>query len=436
VGLQPRAVVIGDFNKDGNLDFAVANSADNTISTFQGNGDGTFTPFPKSPFALPATMQGPVAMVGGNFQNLSTTGADLAIVNELTNNVAILESPGQTFDGTFTVATGSPFATGKGPIAIAAGDLNSDGVPDLAVVNSTDSTISVFINNGDATFAVAPSSPLATSAGANPSGVAIADFTNDGIGDIAVTNQGVSTLGVYAGIGQGNYSQQLELSTPTGPQAVITSDFDGNGLPDAAITAHSGTSNTVSVFLDPSTFSSSASTTQVPYPGSEYIDLGLKIKATPYVHGGNEVTLQMEFEIRALAGSALNGIPVINNQTLNQTIRLKQDETSLVGALTDREAAKSLASLPGLGEVPGLGYALQNRNNTSQDTEVLILITPRKLRIPPRISGSFYAGPNPGAGASGPSPIPQQPQPVPQPQPQTQPLQETPPQPTPNPPQR
>ncbi|PYS38210.1 MAG: hypothetical protein DMF71_17215, partial [Acidobacteria bacterium] len=228
----------------------------------------------------------------------------------------------------------------------------------------------------------------------------------------------------------------LELSTPTGPQAVTTASLDATGLPDAAITAHSGTSNVVSVFLDPSTFSSTGSAVQVPYPGSEYIDLGLKIKATPYVHGGNEVTLQMEFEIRSLAGSALNGIPVINNQTLNQTIRLKQDETTLVGGLTDREAAKSLASLPGLGEVPGLGYAVQNRNNTSQDTEVLILITPRKLRIPPRLSKSIYAGPNPGAGTSGPGLAPQQPQQVPQPQPQPQPQPETPPQPVPNPPQQ
>src|SRR5258708_9538283 len=146
----------------------------------------------------------------------------------------------------------------------------------------------------------------------------------------------------------------------------------------------------------------------------------------------------MEFEIRSLAGSALNGIPVINNQTLNQTIRLKQDETTLVGGLTDREAAKSLASLPGLGEAPGLVYAAQNRNNTSQDTEVLILITPRKLRIPPRLSKSIYAGPNPGAGTSGPGLAPQQPQQVPQPQPQQQPQQQpdAPPQPVPNPPQR
>jgi hypothetical protein len=415
VGSQPRAVVIADFNGDGQLDFAVANSGDNTISTFQGNGDGTFTPFPKSPFTLPTTMQGPVAMVSGNFRNLTGAGADLAIVNDITNNAAILEATGDsTFDGTFTIAMGSPFATGNGPIAIAAGDLNSDGVPDLAIVNSTDSTISVFINNGDATFAVAGSSPLTTSSGANPSGVVIADFTNDGIGDIAVTNQGVATLGIYIGLGLGIFSPQIELSTPSGPQGITTADFDGNGLPDVALTAHSGTSNFLSVFLDPSTFASGGAV-QVPYPGSEYIDLGLKIKATPYVHGSDEVTLQLEFEIRALAGSAINGIPVINNQMVTQTVRLKQDETSLVGGLTDREATKSLAALPGLGEVPGVGYAVQNRNNTGQETMFLILVTPRKLRIPPRISRSIYAGPSPAAGAN--ALAPNVPAPEPQPPP-------------------
>jgi len=52
VGAQPRAVAIADFNGDGQLDFAVANSGDNSIPHFFGNGDGTFTPFPKSPFVL------------------------------------------------------------------------------------------------------------------------------------------------------------------------------------------------------------------------------------------------------------------------------------------------------------------------------------------------------------------------------------------------
>jgi type II secretory pathway component GspD/PulD (secretin) len=134
------------------------------------------------------------------------------------------------------------------------------------------------------------------------------------------------------------------------------------------------------------------------------------------VHAGDEVTLQLDFEIRSLAGSAINGIPVINNQTLSQTVRLKQDQTSLIGGLTNREATNILDSLPGLGEIPGLGYAVQNQNNTSAETEFLILVTPRKLRIPPRKSASIYAGPTPGAGANAQAqPAPAQPAPEPEP---------------------
>ncbi len=65
VGTDPSSVVVADFNGDGNLDFAVANRGDNTISVFQGDGKGGFTQFPASPFALQnnATIseKGPVA---------------------------------------------------------------------------------------------------------------------------------------------------------------------------------------------------------------------------------------------------------------------------------------------------------------------------------------------------------------------------------------
>ena len=70
---------------------------------------------------------------------------DLAIANQTTNNVTILLGNG---DGTFTEATGSPISSGvsNGPVAIAAGDLNGDSKPDLAVVNQTDNTVSVLLN--------------------------------------------------------------------------------------------------------------------------------------------------------------------------------------------------------------------------------------------------------------------------------------------------
>jgi hypothetical protein len=421
VGAQPRAVVVADFNGDGNLDFAVANSGDNTISVFQGNGDGTFTQFTKSPFHLAAGELDPVAMAFGNFRSTTTPG--LAVVNQATNNVAILEASGDsTFDGTFKEETGSPIGVGATPVAIASGSLNADPFPDLAVVNQGDNTVTVLLNNGDGTFSPAAGSPLPTSS--TPAGVAIADFTGSGLGDIAVTNSGVNTLAVYLGLGGGLFSTRLELSTPPGPDAITATDLTGNGLPDVALTAHSGSTNEVSVFLDSQSFASS-SVGQFPFPGSEYIDLGVKVKATPTIHNDDEVTLQMEFEIRSLAGTNVNGIPILTNRTLTQTIRLKEDETALVGGLLDREETRSLAGLPGFANLPlGAGYAFGTRQNSNQDTELLILITPRRLRLPVRRTRTILAGREEefsGPAVTGPlereglRPQPVVPQPPPQP---------------------
>lgn len=434
-GVQPRAVVVTDLNGDGKPDFAVLNSGDNTISTFRGSGDGTFTPFANSPFKLAATEQGPTAMVSGHFVNQGTQ--DLAIVNQTSNNIAVLSASGNSsFNGAFSEVAGSPITVGQLPVAIAAGDLNADGTPDLAVVNQTDNSVTVLFNNGDGTFVPATGSPLPTAT--TPSGVAIGDFTQDGLGDIAVTNTGVSTLGVYLGLGSGLFSSRIELSTPTGPDAVITADLNNDGLPDVALTAHSSSNNQVSVFLDPQSFASS-SVAQIPFPGSEYIDLGVKVKATPMINSDDEVTMQLDFEIRSLAGTSVNGIPVLTNRTLSQTVRLREDETSLIAGLLDQEETRTISGLPGFSILPvGPGQLLSTLDNTHQDTQLLILVTPRKLRLPEHEAQEIFAGRGreflseggPAFFPGGPSEAPPaQPQPTPEQQQPAQPEQQPRPQP-------
>jgi hypothetical protein len=410
VGIKPTGVVIADFNGDGLLDFAVINQGDNTISVFQGDGQGGFTPFPKSPFALPTTEKGPIAVLSGTFDNSGRP--EIAVLNATTQNIGIFQATGDgTFNGTFAELSGSPVATGTDPVAFATGDLNADGFDDFAVVNQSQNAVTVLLNDTTGVFTSAAGSPLATAA--TPAGVAIADFTNDGIGDIAVTNNGAATLGVYAGLGSGQFSSRIELSTPPGPLALTTAVLTSSGLPDAILTASSGTSNFVTVLLDPAGFATGAGagSLQTPYPGSEYIDLGIKVKATPSVHEDNEVTLQLEFEIRALAGNNVNGIPIITNRTVSQTVRLKEGEPSLVTGLLDNEETKSLSGIPGLANLPGVGYAFGLRNNTSNDTELLIVVTPRRMSDRVRTSLVKYTGPG-GAGTPGaPSPAPAPPEP-------------------------
>jgi general secretion pathway protein D len=178
-------------------------------------------------------------------------------------------------------------------------------------------------------------------------------------------------------------------------------------LPDAILTATSWSNNFVTVLLDPSTFATGGGgSLQTPYPGSEYIDLGIKVKATPTVHGENEVTLQLEFEIRALAGNNVNGIPIITNRTVSQTVRLKEGEPSIVAGLLDNQETKSLSGIPGLANLPGVGYAFGRRSTSLNDTELLIVVTPRRMSDRVRTSLTRFAGRGGAGGAGAPSPAP------------------------------
>ena len=398
VGKEPSSIVLGDFNGDGIQDFAVTNFTDNTLSLFLGNGDGTFKQATGSPFALPATATGPIAMTSADFN--SDGNLDLAIVNRTTNNVVVLLGNG---NATFSLANGSPFAVGNMPVAIATGDLNSDSHPDLVVVNQSDNTISVLLGNGDGTFVAATNSPLAT--GQGPTAVTVTDFNGDGIPDIAVTDPQTDSVSVFLGVGQGLFAPAFELPAGTNPTAILSASLSGASLPDVAVTDDpSGATGQVTVLLSPaSLFSSSgAGIAQQPYPGAEYEDIGVKIKATPTVHPNDEVTLQLEFEIRALANTSINGIPIITNRTLSQTVRIKEDEPTIIGGLLDNEESRTLTGLPGFANIPGpAGYLFGQKNNTAQDTEMIIMITPHKLRLTDRVSRSIYVGPDTSASRGG-----------------------------------
>jgi len=132
---QYGALVVGDFNHDGKMD-VVAVATD--VQIFLGSGDGTF--------------QTPIDYVVGEDPNSVAVAdfngdgnLDLAVTNVLSSTVSILLGNG---DGTFQPPTTLNISTS--PFGIAAADFNDDGKPDLIFQN--DGFISVFLNNGDATF--------------------------------------------------------------------------------------------------------------------------------------------------------------------------------------------------------------------------------------------------------------------------------------------
>jgi general secretion pathway protein D len=232
--------------------------------------------------------------------------------------------------------------------------------------------------------------------------VVIADLAQSSTGGIAVTNTAVGTVTVFADLGSGLFTSAIEPAAGTNPDAILAGAFTNSSFPDIVVTNNiSNAVGLVTLVESPASLISNAAITQTPYPGSEYEDIGLKIKATPQLHETKEVTLQLEFEIKALSGSSINGIPVISNRTVTQTVRLKEDETSLITGLVSDNETKGLTGIPGLVRLPGIGYAFGTQNSSYTNDELIFLITPRRVRSPFHQSKTIYAGTGEPTGRSG-----------------------------------
>jgi hypothetical protein len=392
-GAGPISVVAADLNGDGKPDLAVANHADNTLSIFLGNGDGTFKP----PTVVPTGAR-PSAIAAADFNKDGKM--DLAVTNQDDDTVSIFLGNG---DGTFKNRVDYP--TGKTPLWVSTGDFRGDTILDLAVANNTDDTVSILLGlsdaNGNANGTFGPRTDFP--AGRGPTSIAVADYNIDGRLDLAVADQNDNAVSVLLGLGGGLFGPNFELPVGSNPVSIVTADFNGDNRPDAA-TANMGSDN-ASVIINSSRFTVGNSFTGSLFPGVQYLDIGVKVKATPRIHQNNEVTLQLQLEISSLANQSFNGIPVIANQSVEQTVRLEENETTALAGILEPQESRSTNGTPGIAGLSGFGLLGGRRTLQNQDSELLILITPRLVRLAERKDHMVYAGSGAqeGRGAIGPT---------------------------------
>jgi len=230
LGFDPEYLAYSDFNHDGKLDLAVAGEFENALIMLLGNGNGTFQ--------APA-----VHAVGDTPQSLSVVPLDdgntmLAAPDNITGDViyTVVSPDGTVNAARYNIVPGSPGA-------IATGDLNGDGQPDVVVTGGSD-PVSVMIAQLGTQFRAPVGYPLDANS-SNPRGVAIGDLNGDGKPDVIVSAAGgPASVSVLLGSGDGTLRPAQGTSLPlAGVENLVLGDFNRDGKLDVAVASDGGASD-------------------------------------------------------------------------------------------------------------------------------------------------------------------------------------------------
>jgi tetratricopeptide (TPR) repeat protein len=114
-------------------------------------------------------------------------------------------------------------------------------------------------------------------------------------------------------------------------------------------------------------------------PQVEYQDLGLTLKTTANVMRNNDIALNVDMKITALAGSSINGNPILNNRAYSGIVTIKEGEAVVVASELDKSESRNISGTPGLSEIPGLNN-LTDKDVQKNYATLLIIITPHVVR--------------------------------------------------------
>ncbi len=116
-----------------------------------------------------------------------------------------------------------------------------------------------------------------------------------------------------------------------------------------------------------------------------YIDVGVNVDVTPHIHPSGDVSIKVGIEVSSVTGHVTIGSidqPIISQRKIEHDVRLKEGEVNILGGLFDHTETSSVSGWPGLAKVPLLRHFFSGENTERQEDEILILLTPRVVRVP------------------------------------------------------
>lgn len=232
VGKSPMSAVTVDFDGDGRLDIAVANSESDEVSLFFGAAEaGAFIRGERI-----SVGRRPVALTAADFDG--NDRLDLAVAHLESGVVTLLLN-----DGGREFKKGQKWRVGRWASAITSADFNRDGLSDLAVTDPDADQVIVLLGDGTGGFEEPQSMPV----GRWPAALASGDFNGDGRMDLAVANFQADSMTLLWGDGVGGFYESGVREVGKGPVALTAVDLNRDDLLDLVVA--NSRSGSLSIFL-------------------------------------------------------------------------------------------------------------------------------------------------------------------------------------------
>jgi hypothetical protein len=217
-GRRPAALALADWNQDGKLDLAIANSAANDVYILRGDGTGRFA----APLGIAVDM-GPSVLIAADFNH--DRRPDLAVLNQGNNSLLILVG-----DGTGSLFPQGRHAAPASTVAALSGYIDADSHLDILVAGKNESL--VLLGDGAGGFRTGPPVDI----GEPINGAALGDLNGDRFADlVATTTSHDACVRILMGLGGGRFAPARRYTVLSTPASPVLSDFNQDGLLDILV---------------------------------------------------------------------------------------------------------------------------------------------------------------------------------------------------------
>jgi len=117
----------------------------------------------------------------------------------------------------------------------------------------------------------------------------------------------------------------------------------------------------------------------------QFKEFGVRLTFTPTIVGGDLIKLKVAPEVSSLDFSnavTLEGfrVPAISTRRTQTEVELQDGQTFAIAGLMNNTVTSQMSKIPGIGDIPILGYLFRSKGAQKNQTELVVMITPTILK--------------------------------------------------------